>query len=83
MSENEDPFDHVRLAMGMTWEQFGDHCGVTSNTLWRLRIGTSNGRALTRRKIEDALGWPHGSILTWITTGTWPKGVLPQRRSQV
>jgi len=70
--DEQDPFDDVRLDHGWTWEQLAEHCDVTANTIWRMRTGRSVGRALSRRKIEDALRWEHGSILKWLKTGEWP-----------
>lgn len=77
MIKDVDPFEERRLDLGLTWAAFADLCGLSRNGLWRIRRKEYLGRALTHRRIEDALGWVHGDLGRWQRTGQRPR----QRKS--
>lgn len=56
-----DALEARRLELRLTWREVARKAEITSEGLRGIRNGAS-GRVLTRRKLEDALGWPGGEI---------------------
>ncbi len=56
-----DAIEKRRLDLDLTWKELAELAGISTTTLENIRRGRLP-RARTRRRIEDALGWEHGSI---------------------
>lgn len=54
--------DERRLSLGKTWAEVATEAGITTETLRALRRGINEPNVLTKRGIERALGWKHGSV---------------------
>jgi transcriptional regulator with XRE-family HTH domain len=54
--------DRRRLDQGMSWRELSNAAHIADVTLRNIRRGRNRPTALNKRRIEDALGWEHGSI---------------------
>jgi transcriptional regulator with XRE-family HTH domain len=60
-SQLADAIDARRLDMDLTWRELATLANISATTFDNIRAGRVP-RARTRRRIEDALSWSHGSI---------------------
>jgi len=51
-----------RLDLGMTWGELAVTAKIAEVTLRAIRRGANLPTSLTKRRLEDALEWEHGSI---------------------
>lgn len=58
-----------RLQLRMTWNDLAKAAGISDVTLRAIRRGDNQPSPLTRRRIEDALQWTHGSIEAVLADG--------------
>lgn len=58
-----------RLEMRMTWSDLAKAAGTSDVTLRAIRRGDNQPSSLTKRRIEDAFQWSHGSIDAILTGG--------------
>lgn len=58
-----------RVSLGLRWADVADLAGTTTETLRQARFGDGEIRPLTRRGIEDALGWARGSVAAVLAGG--------------
>lgn len=61
--------DTRREDLRLTWAEVAKKAGVSRETLRQIRNGEGEIRPLTRRGIEDALGWAPGSITAILAGG--------------
>lgn len=54
--------DERRLDLGLSWTELADKAGLSDSTLRNIRRGRNAPSALNRRRLEDVLGWRHGSV---------------------
>ncbi len=57
-----DCMESRRLDLRLTWGQVAERGGTTTETLRQARTGSTRIMPLTRRAIEDGLGWAKGSV---------------------
>lgn len=58
----DQAMEQRRLDLGMRWGDVATAASIAEVTLRAVRRGENQPSALTRRRIEDALRWEHGSI---------------------
>lgn len=51
-----------RLERGLTWSELADRVGVSESALRNIRRGRNDPSALTKVRLEEALGWGAGSV---------------------
>ena len=51
-----------RLDLGLSWKQLAEVAGISDVSLRNARKGRSDLNSLSKRRLEDALTWGHGSI---------------------
>lgn len=56
-----EAIDDRRVELDLTWKELAVRAGISTTTFENVRHGRLP-RKLTRRRIEDALGWTRGSI---------------------
>jgi len=54
--------DAARLDLGLSWVELAAQARVSDVSLRNFRKGRGNPSPLSKRRIEDVLGWGHGSI---------------------
>lgn len=52
----------ARLDRGLSWNDLADAVGVSESALRNIRKGRNGPSELTKRRLEDALDWAHGSV---------------------
>lgn len=52
----------ARLDRGLSWIDLADAVGVSESALRNIRKGRNSPSELTKRRLEDALQWRHGSV---------------------
>lgn len=52
----------ARLERRLSWKEFADVAGISDVSLRNFRKGRSELNSLSKRRIEDAAGWAHGSV---------------------
>ncbi|MGH3382350.1 MAG: helix-turn-helix domain-containing protein [Actinoallomurus sp.] len=57
------------LELDITWVELASASRVSIQTLSAIRAGRNRPNERTQRRIEDALGWAHGSITTVMDGG--------------
>lgn len=71
--------EDCRLDLGMSWRDLANKAGLSYEGLRAVRRGDRRPNALTKRRLEDALNWAHGSIDA-ILDGAGPTPAEDQRR---
>lgn len=56
-----DHIDAARVELDLTWDELAERSGVARATFYNIQSGRTPAK-LTRKKIEDAVGWSRGSI---------------------
>ena len=51
-----------RIDLDMSWGEVADAAGLSESGLRAVRTGRNNASDLTKRRIENALGWVEGSV---------------------
>lgn len=58
-----------RLELDLAWKDVAASAKISVATLGAIRRGASRPSALTKRRLEGALQWKHGSIATILSGG--------------
>jgi hypothetical protein len=61
--------DDRRATLDLRWVDVAERANITTEGLRGIRYGTGEIRSLTKRGIEDALHWEHGSITAVLAGG--------------